>query len=535
MPDRHGVLAIDVGTTSTKAVLFDRAGTVAASAHCGYPLLAAQPGWAVQDPDAVVHAVLDSTAAVTATARDQRIVIVALGLSTAMHTLLGLDADRQPITPLLTWADERAAGQAERLRADPAGRRLASRSGTPLHPMSPLLKLIWFREEQQDTFAAAHYWVGIKEYLLHRLCGGDLRVDRSTASTTGLYDVLTGDWDDEALELAGVRRSQLARLVDGTERIGPVSSAVADRTGLPAGLPVIAGGSDGALANAGVGAVRPGTVACSIGTSGAVRVTVDRPAVDPAGRLFCYELDDRHWIVGGATNNGGNLLRWLHAALAPELPAESADQALLALAGQAPPGAAGLLMLPYLAGERAPRWHGHPRGVYFGLSQQHRREHLVRAGLEAVCLQLALVLGVLESTGLATHEIRATGGFARSPLWRQLLADVLGRPIGFPASPEGSAFGAAIVAMRALGLVDSLDAAAGLVPVVETVQPTAAATVYARLLPLYAQLAETLEPAYEALAEIRRGTPDPTRPAESGRTKPASPAPPGPDHPHSPA
>jgi gluconokinase len=479
---REGVLALDVGTTSAKAVLFALDGAVLASDRQAYPLLTPHPGWAVQDPDQVVDAALAAASAAVA-----KNATVALGLSTAMHTLLGLDARLRPITPLLTWADGRAARQAERLRADPAGRDLAGRSGTPLHPMSPLAKLAWFREEDPETFARARCWVGIKEYLLLRLCGGTPRVDRSVASTTGLYDVIAGDWDTTALDLAGVRRDQLGTLLGSTERAGTTVAG----SGLPVGIPVIAGGSDGALANIGVGAVAPGTLACSIGTSAALRITVDRPAVDPAGRLFCYVLDDAHWIVGGATNNGGNMLRWLHEAIAPELPADTAEQTLLDLAARAPAGADELLMLPYLAGERAPRWAGDQRAVYFGLTQRHRREHLVRAGLEGVCLQLALVLGVLESTGQPVREVRATGGFARSGFWRQLLVDVLGREVGFPVGTEGSALGAAVLAVRALGLEGF-----GAVRVAETMVPTAAASVYKRLLPLYSELVETVQPLY---------------------------------------
>lgn len=504
-----GVIGVDVGTTGTKVVLFDLAGAVLAESAAEYPLDAPRPGWAVQDPDAIAAAVLAGLTAVATAAGHRRAHVAGLAVSTAMHSLLALDAERRPLTPLVTWADGRAAGQAERLRASPAGRRLAHRSGTPLHPMSPLPKLIWFREEEPETFAAAAYWVGLKEYVLARLCGGDLVVDRSVASATGLYDVVGADWDAGALDLAGVRRDQLARLIAGTDRVGAVTADVAADTGLPAGTPVVAGGSDGALANVGVGAVGVGAVACSIGTSGALRVTVDRPAVDPAGRLFCYVLDDEHWVVGGATNNGGNVLRWMRAALAPELPDDSADRALTELAGQAPPGSAGLLMLPYLAGERAPRWPGNARGVYFGLTTAHRREHLVRAGLEGVCLQLALVLRAMEQGGIEVSSVRATGGFARSPLWRQLLADVLGRPVGYPQSPQGSALGAAIMAMRGLGLVAGLGVAADLAPVVHTDMPGDAATVYRRLLPLYDALSDALQPSYDVLAELAAGLPDP--------------------------
>jgi gluconokinase len=505
--DRHavaaaGVLGLDVGTTGVKAVLFQRSGAVAASALREYPLSAPRPGWAEQDPDQIVAASVEAMAEVTADALRQGIEVAGVSVSTAMHSLLALDGHGRPLTPSVTWADGRAAAQAARLRGSHAGRRLAARNGTPVHPMSPLVKLIWYREEQPETFAAAARWVGIKEYLLARLTGGDrLVVDRSIASATGLYDLLAGDWDDEALRLAGVRPEQLADLVRTTDRVGDLSAEVASRLGLPAGIPVVAGASDGVLANVGLGAVGYGTVACSIGTSGALRVTVDRPAPDPDGRLFCYVLDDARWVVGGAINNGGNVLRWMHHALAPELPDETADADLAKLAGTAPPGCAGLLMLPYLAGERAPRWSGAPRGAYVGLTHEHRREHLVRAGLEGVCFQLALVLAAMADTGLEVREVRATGGFARSPVWRQLLADVLGHPIGYPRSAQGSAFGAAVVGMRALGWVDTLEVAGELAPVVERDSPDPEnAALYARLLPLFGSLYDALAPAFEVLA-----------------------------------
>jgi gluconokinase len=495
---RAGVLGLDVGTTSVKAVLFERSGAVAAAAAGEYPLDAPRPGWAVQDPDSIADAAVEAMAGVAAAAGRLGVEVAAVSVSTAMHSLLALDGDRRPITPSVTWADGRAGAQAARLRESRTGRRLAARNGTPLHPMSPLVKLVWFREEQPELFQAAAWWVGVKEYVLLRLCGGDLVVDRSVASATGLYDLFAGDWYDEAMRVAGVRRDQLPTLVRGTDRVGVLTHEIAGRTGLPAGVPVVAGASDGVLANVGLGAVGYGTVACSIGTSGALRVTVDRAAPDPDGRLFCYVLDDEHWVVGGAINNGGSVLRWMHEALAPELPAPTAHADLAALAGTAPPGSAGLLMLPYLTGERAPRWSGHPRGVYFGLTSEHRREHLVRAGLEGVCLQLALVLAAMVDTGLEVREIRATGGFARSPVWRQLLADVLGHPIGYPRSPQGSALGAAVLGMRALGWVDTLDAAAGMAPVVECDDPDPDnAALYAGLLPVFGSLYDALTPFFD--------------------------------------
>jgi gluconokinase len=302
-----------------------------------------------------------------------------------------------------------------------------------------------------------------------------------------------------------------------TTEVLALTADAAGRVGLPEGTPVVAGGGDGPLANLGVGAVRPGVAACSIGTSGALRLMVERPAVDPRRRVFCYALVPERWVVGGAINNGGVVLQWAGEALAPDLgTGADAAKALVKLAAEAPPGSAGLLMLPYLLSERAPHWSPLPRGAYVGLTRHHRREHLVRAALEGVCHQLALVLASMREAGNEVREIRATGGFARSALWRQILADALGVPIGFPAGHEGSAFGAALLGMQALGLVASIDVAADLVRIDDVVEPDAdAAAVYAEALPTFAQLYDALEPAFGALQRLAtHEPPEADRPRE---------------------
>jgi gluconokinase len=248
--------------------------------------------------------------------------------------------------------------------------------------------------------------------------------------------------------------------------------------------------------------------ACSIGTSGALRLMVERPVVDERGRIFCYMLSEDRWVVGGSINNGGAVLRWTGEALAPDLRDDGGDvdeQALVALAAQAPPGSEALVMLPYLLSERAPHWSTLARGAYVGLTREHRREHLVRAALEGVCQQLALVLASLRDAGNAVREIRATGGFARSALWRQMLCDALGQDVGFPAGHQGSGFGAALLGMEALGLIASFDRAAELIAVddVRVPDPPAAAT-YAAMLPIFAGLYDALEPAFAGLAALQQ-------------------------------
>jgi gluconokinase len=493
------VLGVDIGTTSAKAVAFDVDGRDLGRGETPYPLLEPEPGQAVQDPGAVVDATLAAIRTAAAAARDHSARTVALSFSGAMHSLVGLDADGNALTPLITWADMRATEQAERLRREHP--ELHDRTGTPLHPMAPLTKLVWFAENEPATFAAVRRWAGIKELVIARITGA-WAVDHSIASGTGLLNLQELDWDSGALAIAGVDAQRLSPLVPTTERL-VLGAAPAAELGLEADLPVIVGAGDGPLANLGLGAVRPGVAACSIGTSGALRLMVERPAVDPRRSVFCYALTPGRWVIGGAINNGGVVLRWAGEALAPDLGGHSEAQ-LLALAERVPAGSEGLIMLPYLLSERAPHWSSDPRGAYVGLTRHHGRGHLVRAALEGVCQQLALVLASMREAGNEVRELRATGGFARSALWRQMLADTLGMPIGFPAGHEGSAFGAALLGMQALGLVEGIDRAAELVGIEEVVEPEAgAAAVYADLRPTFASLYEALTPAFRALARHR--------------------------------
>jgi gluconokinase len=498
------VVGVDIGTTATKTVAFTVDGELLASASAGYPLEEPHPGHAVQDPQLILQAVLDGVREVVAEVGAGR--VAGLSFSAAMHSLLGLSAGMEPVTPVVTWADTRAGPQAERLRGSVGGLALHRRTGTPVHPMSPLTKLVWFHDQEPKLCEQVAFWAGIKEFVLLRLCGA-LVVDHSVASATGLLNLEELAWDDEAMAHAGILPEQLPELVPTTHVLPGLTDDAARATGLPADTPVVVGATDGPLANLGLGAVRPGVAACSIGTSGALRVVVDRPVVDPLGRVFCYALTPGRWVVGGAINNGGVVLGWAGDTLAPDL-GEDPEEELLALAERVPAGSGGLLMLPYLLSERAPQWSSLPKGAYVGLTRAHRREHLVRAALEGVCQQLALVLRSMRSAGLGVEQIRATGGFARSPLWRQMLADVLGSDISFASGHEGSGFGAALLGMQALGLIESIDVAAELVGVESTLHPDPGdAAVHASLQPVFEQLYEALVPTFTSLRRLAPSLP----------------------------
>ena len=511
----QAIVAVDIGTTSTKAAAFAVDGKVIASAQRGYALSTPQPGRAEQDADDVLEAVLAALSAVVAETQQSGMHVTGVSFSAAMHSLVGLDAELRPVTPLTTWADQRAKYQARRLRSGPRGLALHRRTGMPVHPMSPVVRLRWYLEEEPETFRSVRYWAGIKEYVLGRLTG-ELVMDHSIASATGMFHLEYAVWDSEALAYAGISAEQLPALVPTTT----VLKLRGGDYGLSDGAPIIVGAGDGPLANLGLGAVHPGTVACSIGTSGALRVTTDRPAVDDRGRVFCYALTSDRWVIGGAINNGGIVLEWLSDAIAP---GASTDQ-VLAEAALSPAGSGGLLFLPYLLGERAPHWSGSPRGAYIGLTREHRRPDLLRSALEGVCLQLAVVMSSLSEAGVNVREIRATGGFSRSPLWRSMLASAFGRPIGFAASAEGSSLGAALLGMTALGLIDSLDHAAELVSIEDVERPNPRdAEVYGELLPIFDSLFDALIPAFEKLPTAPSSHPlDAAPPATTSAARPGA-------------
>ena len=442
------LIGLDVGTTAVKVAAFSTRGRgEVAAAQREYPLTSPQVGWHVQDPATVLAAVAAALRDCVAALGPAQVVGLAVG--SAQHALLGLDARQAPVTPLVTWADGRAAAEARGLREDGSAPELLRRTGTPVHPMSPLLKLMWFTRREPALAARVRWWVGLKDLVLLHLTGS-LVTELSNASATGLLNSEARTWDPGALALAGITADQLPPVLPTTAVLALAAPAAA-ATGLPSGLPVVVGAADGPLGNLGTGAIEPGVAGLSLGTSGAVRMAVDGPRADPSGSLFCYALTDDLWVVGGAVSNGGIAMRWAGTTFAAELVGDGhADSELLELAAQAPPGSDGLVMLPYLLSERAPVWDPELAGAYFGIRHHHTRQHFLRAALEGVCLQVTSIADALESVA-PVREVRATGGPFRSPLWRTVMAGVLGRPLVVEAGAGGTALGATALGWYALG------------------------------------------------------------------------------------
>lgn len=453
-------LGVDIGTTSVKAIAFGESGDIICRHAVSYGMLHPQPNTSEQDPEEIFAAVITSMKAVI----EQLLPLnpVLISFSAAMHSFIAVDSNGRPLTNCIIWADNRAAAIAARLLSSPQGEWLYHTTGVPVHAMSPLCKLLWFKEYEPAIYHQAYKFIGIKEYVFCKLMGV-YAVDTSVASATGFLNIVSRCWDAQVLQLAGIGEERLSQVVS-VEQLYYMQS---DRylPGLRRGTPIVIGSSDGALANLGTGSMARSAMSATIGTSAAVRILADRPATAKDMSIFCYHAIDSQWIIGGASNNGAVVMQWIKESLlqTPESYGE-----LFGLAETVQPGSDGLLFVPYILGERAPVWNSDAKGVFFGLAINHTKAHLVRAAMEGVIYNLYSI-GRRIMQIVPVSEIYAAGGFAQSAAWLQLLADVFNCNVLVQGSPEGSALGAVMAGIKALKL-----------PVY--IQPATVATYYPNLL-----------------------------------------------------
>lgn len=503
------VLAVDIGSTSTKTLIINRQGGVEASHSVEYPMYTPRPDMAEQDPEEIYQAVKEGIRVVMTKSHTAPSEIISVSFSSAMHSIMAVNEELEPLTRVVIFADNRSAPFVQTLRTEFDAHRIYRNTGTPIHPMSPLLKLMWFKKHRSDLFRPSVKFIGIKEFVLARFFG-KLVVDYSIASATGLFNLEHLDWDPFALEAAGVDPEQLAEPVDTTYQLQGLNKLVAAELGLNTDTPFVVGASDGVLANLGIGAIDPGVYAVTIGTSGAVRGVVNRPQTDDKERLFCYALNKDFWVVGGAINNGGIMLRWVRDQLATLEAKEARDQgldpydALARIAESVSPGSDGLLFLPLLTGERAPYWNANARGVFFGLSLYHEKKHMIRAVMEGVMYRIHSVVTALEENSGPTKEIRASGGFARSAFWRQMMADVLAAPVSVPESIESSGLGAAKLGMLATGEITKLQELDHWINIVhqhEAIEQNH--RIYEQLTPIYMDVYHSLKKSFDDIAKFQ--------------------------------
>jgi xylulokinase len=491
------VLGLDVSTTATKAVLLDAEGTVHAASSSGYTFETPQPLWSEQDPllwwNGTITAIRGALAASGVEGDD----VEAVGLAGQMHGLVALDRHDDVLRPAILWNDQRTEAECDEIRETIGRDRLIAVTGNDALAGFTAPKLMWVRRHEPDVWSQIAHILLPKDLVRLRLTE-DHAVDRADGAGTLLFDLAARDWSAEVVDALGIDSAWLPTTYEGPAITGSISAEAASATGLRAGTPVVAGGGDQAAAAVGVGAVEPGVVSLSLGTSGVVFTATDEPLIDPEGRLhsFCHAVPER-WHVMGVMLSAAGSLQWFRDALAPGVAFPTlVDEAL-----GAPPGSDGVLFLPYLSGERTPYPDPHARGAFVGLAARHGRPHLTRSVLEGVAFGLKDSLELMRTVGVTGFdEIRATGGGSKSVLWRQILADVLEMPVMTTTSSEGAAQGAAMLAATGAGwFADVQDACRTLVTLGERVEP-APADVYRERYAQYRSLYPALAPTFRSIS-----------------------------------
>ncbi|MDK9864810.1 gluconokinase [Staphylococcus sp. IPLA37010] len=505
------MIGVDIGTTSTKSVLYDEKGQFIMKHNIGYPLHTPNVETSEENPDELFDAVLMTVKYVMREANIAKEDLKLISFSAQMHSLIAMDASNQRLTENLTWADNRASQYAEQIKNEHNGNEIYQRTGTPIHPMSPLAKIFWMKDEQQEIYNQTATFADIKTYIFYQLFE-QFVIDQSMASSTGMLNLETLAWDKEALELLGIEETQLPEVVPTTHILKGMKRRYATLMGIDENTPIVVGASDGVLSNLGVNAFKKGEVAVTIGTSGAIRTVIDKPRTDYKGRIFCYVLTEDHYVIGGPVNNGGVVLRWLRDELlasevetAKRLGVDPYD-VLTKIANRVKPGAEGLIFHPYLAGERAPLWNADARGSFFGLTLTHKKEHMIRAALEGVLYNLYTVyLALIEVMDETPSTIKATGGFAKSEVWRQMMADIFDTNLIVPESYESSCLGACVLGMKALGEIDDFSIIEEMVGTTNEHKPNQDnVKVYQQLISIFINLSRSLEDRYTEIATFQR-------------------------------
>lgn len=491
------LLGIDVSTTATKSLLIDGEGKVVATAATEYPFDTPKPLWSEQDPPVWWYAAVQSTRRAIAKAKIDPNAIAGIGLTGQMHGLVLLDERGSIMRPAILWNDQRTGAQCDEIRRRVGQERLLEITGNDALTGFTAPKLLWMREHEPDIYRRTRKILLPKDYLRYRLTG-EVATDKADAAGTLLLNLRTRGWSEEILDALEIPQDFLPPAYEGPEIVGHVMHGAAEDSRVAVGTPVVAGAGDQAAQAIGVGAVEEGILSITLGTSGVVFAASRQPLVEPAGRLhaFCHAMPQR-WHLMGVMLSAGGSLSWLRQTLAPERSYEE----LMAEAAQIPPGSEGLLFLPYLTGERTPHPDPLARGAFVGLTVRHTLAHMTRAVLEGVAFGLRESVELMQAAGGSPiRQIRVSGGGARSPLWRQILADVLNMQLTTVNTSEGAAYGAALLAGAGVGIWPDVHSAcrATIHETGETVPEPVAVERYAEHFPRYQSL-------YPALCEISHG------------------------------
>ncbi|HMP91838.1 MAG TPA: gluconokinase [Phnomibacter sp.] len=452
------IIAIEIGTNAVRVVAFDLAGNTLASMKGSYPTFHPQPDFSEQDPEQVFITMLYVLKnMLNDHIHPRKLHVAHICFSASMHSVMMIDKNGVPLGNAIIWADSRAKKETEKLRNSPAGKALYKATGTPLHPMSPLFKIAWLKNNDKEHFKKTSKFIQLKTYIIHQLTGSYV-LDYSLGSATGLMNIHKIGWDSDALHYAGIKADMLADLVPVLTSAGSLKKAYQKALKLKADTKVIVGASDGCLATLGAGVWEEGKATITIEDSGALRVMGDKILDDPKMRVFNYLITERCYVSGGPTNNGGVIFEWFARQFGDfkrPYDIEYTLKELIAEAARVDTGANGLLFLPYLLGERAPIWNPNARGMYFGVNINHERQHFIRATLEGILFEIYSIGKILEEHVKIT-SLSINGSFASIPLCAQIISNMFNKPVSISQNNYSVGLGAYLLSATEMGIFKSI-------------------------------------------------------------------------------
>jgi xylulokinase len=504
------LLGIDVGTSGTKALLCNAAGKILATATEEHPSFQPRPNWSEQRPDDWWRSTVIAARAVLAKARVKGGQVQGIGLSGQMHGLVCLDAQNRILRPAILWNDQRTAAECAEITRRVGRQRLIRLTCNPALTGFTAPKILWVRRHEPRVYEQTRKMLLPKDYIRFRM-SGEYATEVSDASGTLLLDVRNRRWCGEVLSDLGIDRGLLPDCFESEEVTGRLSRDAADELGLRPGVPIVGGGGDQAAGATGNGIVRHGVVSATLGTSGVVFAFADKVQTDPKGRVhtFCHAVRGKWHVMGVMLSAGGSFQWWrnnLAEAERSQARRRGVDpyEVLCETAAQAPAGAEGLFFLPYLTGERTPHANPNAKACWIGLTARHRKAHMIRSLLEGITYGMRDSLEIIRGMGVEIEQIRASGGGARSAFWRQMQADVYGRPVVTINASEGPAFGVALLAGVATGAWRSIqEACDATIQVNSTTRPDPeAARLYDRGYRIYRRLYRSLKADFDAISRF---------------------------------
>lgn len=467
------IITIELGTNAVRMFAFDLQGNVIHSTKGSYPTFHSEPDYSEQDPEQIFITMLYVLKNfIIEKIPSKKYHVQSICFTASMHSVLAIDAHGMPLGNVITWADNRGKKEAQELRNSPLGKKLYEATGTPIHPMSPLLKIAWLKKNDNQRFNQTHKFLTLKSYIIQQLTGV-YAIDYSLASATGLLNIHNIKWEESALDYAGISTDKLPELTSVFATPGKLRKEYQTSLGLSADTRIMIGSSDGCMATLGAGVWGEDKATITIEDSGAVRVVGKKVLNDERKRFFNYLLTEELYISGGPTNSGGVIFEWFanqFGEFKGPFDVEYTVENLIHEASNVETGSGGLIFLPYLLGERAPLWNPNARGTYFGINIKHERKHFIRATIEGILYEIYSI-GKMVEEYRSINSLSVNGSFAAIPFCSQLIADIFNKPVSIINNPNSIGLGTFLLNATHMGLYANLDEAARSVTYKDTFQP----------------------------------------------------------------